>query len=171
LSQTQLQQAINEAFRPRPAADIAALEAEIAESAAERQRLSDRIEAVALDATRRNEDRWAAFWRWARWETGSLDFLMKHIALVVPPGEGIPSSWTWPCSRALASAGWNAIPPVIVHRQRERSNSDLAQSAAVLRVLLRRDAAATYVRQELGSTKDELHRENLRRVLELLQQE
>jgi hypothetical protein len=97
-----------------------------------------------------------------------IEFLVKHVALVVPPGGRIASDRTWPCFNALDAAGWSCVPAVLRHLEHERSELELALSTTFLRKTLGREAATTFVAEQARTSDDDSYRRNLRRVLEMI---
>lgn len=69
--------------------------------------------------------------------------------------------------RALPD-GLDAIPPILRQMNQQRSEGALLLSAYVIRVTLGTETARTLINRELRDATDELHRQNLTRVLDVI---
>lgn len=164
---------------PRPdfwepaSADVAALAGQVVKAGESRKELSQRLQKIALDESRKGADRHAAIFSLGKLgDEQSLDFLAQHIALHVPPdfgGTKVQQMRSWPCSIALSSGGWNSIPAILRSLEQERSDLELIWSGLLLaRDTPGKEFALALLNVELRRAKSEAHRQNLQRVLEIV---
>jgi hypothetical protein len=130
------------------------------------------LEKIALDEERSNEDRREAFFLLGKLgDDESITFLAKHISVQIPMFAAVTDDdrqKEWPAYYALINfTGWNCLPAALRQLREERSRQDLLLTEHLLRGRLGTAAASAVLQAEAAAATEELHRENLKKVLEV----